>query len=72
MAVLECTEVLVHRSRVLLATLYFTPQSQALPLLFFSFPTVLIALVSQPRSELWAPWVPGDSIQQEHDPEQSE
>ena len=61
----------VNESRVSLVPFYFTPQSQGLPLLFFSFPIMLIALASQPKSELWAPWVPGDLTQQEHDPEQS-
>lgn len=71
MAVLEHTEVPVNQSTVLWIPFYFIPQSQQLPLLFFSFPIVLVALASQPKSELWAPWVPGDLTQQEHDAEQS-
>lgn len=48
MVVLEHTEVSVNEGRVLLVPFYFTAQSQGLPLLFFFFPIVFIALTFSP------------------------
>ena len=48
MVALEHTEVSVNEGRVLLVPFYFTSQSQWLPLLFFFFPIVLIALTFSP------------------------
>ena len=48
MVVLEHTEVSVNEGRVLLVPFYFTAQSEGLPLLFFFFPIVFIALTFSP------------------------
>ena len=48
MVVLEHTEVSVNEGRVLLVPFHFTAQSQGLPLLFFFFPIVFIALTFSP------------------------